>query len=71
MAVTLTVKPTIISLTVAQTPPVTLAVGREKISFDVYSVLPCVSGGDMFKSIYDIDNDGIVDEAEKVDGGSW
>jgi len=70
MAVTLTVKPTIISLTVVQTPPVTLAVGREKISFDVYSVLPSY-GGDMLKSVYDIDNDGIVDETEKIDGGSW
>jgi len=25
----------------------------------------------MLKSIYDVDNDGIVDEAKKIDGGIW
>jgi hypothetical protein len=28
-------------------------------------------GGDMLKSIYDADNDGIVDTVNKVDGGEW
>lgn len=27
--------------------------------------------GDMLKSVYDADNDGIVDEAEVLDGGTW
>lgn len=27
--------------------------------------------GDMTKAIYDADNDGVVDEVEKVDGGTW
>ena len=29
------------------------------------------TGGDMLKSIYDVDDDGIVDEVEKIDGGIW
>lgn len=28
-------------------------------------------GGDMLKSVYDIDNDGVVDETEKIDGGTF
>ena len=28
-------------------------------------------GGDMLKSVYDTGNDGVVDEAETVDGGTW
>ena len=32
---------------------------------------PTGAGGDMLKSIYDIDEDGVVDETEKIDGGSW
>lgn len=27
--------------------------------------------GDMLKSVYDADNDGVVDEAEVLDGGTW
>jgi len=27
--------------------------------------------GDMTKTIYDTDNDGVVDETEKIDGGVW
>ena len=30
-----------------------------------------ISAGDMTKTIYDTDNDGVVDETEKVDGGTW
>ena len=30
-----------------------------------------ISGGDMTKIIYDNDNDGVVDEAEKIDGGAF
>ncbi len=32
---------------------------------------PGSGGGDMTKAVYDIDNDGVVDEAEKIDGGVW
>ena len=28
-------------------------------------------GGDMTKIVYDADNDGVVDEAEKIDGGTF
>ena len=34
-------------------------------------LIKTISGGDMTKAIYDIDNDGVVDEVEKVDGGVW
>ncbi len=27
--------------------------------------------GDMTKVVYDTDNDGVVDETEKIDGGIW
>jgi hypothetical protein len=27
--------------------------------------------GDMLKATYDTNNNGIVDEAEKIDGGTW
>lgn len=30
-----------------------------------------IGGGNMSTSIYDIDNNGVVDEAEHVDGGSF
>jgi len=30
-----------------------------------------VGGGDMLKSVYDIGDDGVVDEAEQIDGGTW
>ena len=30
-----------------------------------------VGGGDMLKSVYDTDNDGIVDQAEMIDGGTF
>ena len=33
--------------------------------------VPPQAGGDMLKSIYDVNNNGIVDEVEKIDGGVW
>lgn len=30
-----------------------------------------IGGGDMTKAIYDADNDGVVDETEKIDGGTF
>jgi hypothetical protein len=30
-----------------------------------------VGGGDMLKSVYDADNDGIVDQVKNIDGGTF
>lgn len=30
-----------------------------------------ISGGDMQKAVYDTDEDGVVDETEKIDAGVW
>lgn len=30
-----------------------------------------ISGSDMFKSVYDTNDNGIVDEAERIDGGNF
>lgn len=30
-----------------------------------------ISAGDMKKSVYDADDDGVVDETEKIDGGTF
>jgi len=39
----------------------------------IYTVTPeqLSVGGDMYKYIYDIDGDGIVDQANKIDGGTF
>ena len=35
------------------------------------NVRSALGAGDMLKTVYDINNDGIVDEAKKIDGGTW
>jgi len=30
-----------------------------------------IGEGDMLKSVYDFDDDGVVDETEKIDGGTF
>ena len=34
-------------------------------------LIRAIAGGDMAKAVYDANDDGIVDETEKVDGGVW
>ena len=41
------------------------------ISGTLQSEIDDISGSDMFKSVYDTNDNGIVDEAEKIDGGSF
>lgn len=45
--------------------------GFSKVFAKLSSVLASVGGGDMSKSTYDIDNDGIVDKAETIDDGTY
>jgi hypothetical protein len=41
------------------------------ISGTLQTEIDDISGSDMFKSVYDTNDNGIVDEAERVDGGSF
>ena len=41
------------------------------ISGTLQSEIDDINGSDMFKSVYDTNDNGIVDEAEKIDGGSF
>ena len=34
-------------------------------------LIKAIGGGDMKKAVYDADNDGVVDETEKIDAGVW
>ena len=35
------------------------------------NVRSALDAGDMLKAVYDTNNNGIVDEANKIDGGTW
>ena len=41
------------------------------LSDEVLALFTGAGSGDMSKAVYDIDGNGIVDEAQRIDGGSF
>jgi hypothetical protein len=65
-----------VKMTIAQ--PINIKVATQvPVNVKMVTAIPIVvkmtnpGGGDMLKSIYDKDGDGIVDTCHEVDGGTW